>query len=439
MRQAYHFLGIGGIGMSALAHVLHERGDKVSGFDIKGASHLHEIGITLTQTPPEHSTIVYSSAIMRDHPDLIVAKRRHFPLMHRSDLLRVLLRDKLSLLVTGTHGKTSTSALLSWVLKFAGLQPTYAVGGILRNFNKNGGMGMGPYFVAEADESDGSFLNYHGHGAIITNIEKEHLDYWKTEKKLIMGFEHFMTRVKNSDLLFWNGDDPILRRLNFPGISYGKSGALCMQARKQQGVKEVFTATFKGNCYSNIELPLIGEPNVLNALAVFGMALQIGISDKEIRQAFLSYRGVKRRLEKIGEINRIVLYDDYAHHPTEVRVVIAALREVYKKRRLIMLFQPHRYTRIQMLDFSESFDLADLVIITDIYAGGERMIEGVDAASFQKRLRCNNTIYLPRKNLSFFLPKMLVPGDVLVVAGAGDISDLNVKELLNNSAMHHDH
>ena len=427
MKHTYHFLGIGGIGMSALARILHEKGEKVSGFDLKGAPHLNQIGISLTQELPRHSTIVYSSAILSDHPDLISAKQRGFPLMHRSDLLKILMEEKLALLVTGTHGKTSTSALLSWVLQSAGLKPTYAVGGILRNLKKNGGLGPGPYFVAEADESDGSFLNYFGDGAIITNVEKEHLDYWKTEENIIKGFQQFISQVRDTNLLFYCSDDPILKELNPPGISYGKNGALCIKTCRQKGMKVEFTATFKGAIYEQIELPLMGEENALNALAVFGMALQLGVSEKKIRKAFLSYEGVKRRLEKVGEVNRITFYDDYAHHPTEIRVMLSALKKAFKSRRLIVVFQPHRYTRTKALDFSGSFDVADLAIITDIYSGGEKPIKGVNGPSFCKKLKADNTMYLSGDKLLPLLPKMLVPGDVLVTVGAGNISEIGPK------------
>lgn len=420
----YHFLGIGGIGMSALVHILLEKGEKVSGSDLKNTSHLKKLGVQITQKLPPQAKVVYSTAIKSDHPGIISAKKHNLPLIHRSALLKSLLEGKQALLVTGTHGKTSTTALLSWTLHAAGLKPTYAVGGILRNFNKNGGFGLGPYFVAEADESDGSFLNYSGDGAIITNIEKEHLDYWKSEKKILEGFQKFISQIKDLQLLFYCSDDPLLKELQPPGISYGKKGALRLVSYKQEGMKMVFTATFKGVKYEEIELPLLGKENVLNALAVFGMALQLGIPEKKIRKAFSTFKGVKRRLEKVGEVNRITLYDDYAHHPTEIRSILLALRKAYPNRRLMILFQPHRYTRTKTLDFSEAFEAADLAIITDIYSAGEKPILGVNGQSFCKKLKGDNALFLSKDKLLTLLPKMLVPGDVLVTAGAGDITEI---------------
>jgi len=428
IKQRYHFLGIGGIGMSALAHILHEKGEEISGSDPKGAPYLFDKKMVCThKLSRKNTTIVYSSAIVQDHPELVFARERGFFLMHRSDLLRDLLQDKFALLVTGTHGKTTTSALLSWVLQFAGLRPTYAIGGVMRNFNKNGGFGSGPYFVAEADESDGSFLNYFGNGAIITNVEKEHLEYWGTEAKLVEGFTKFVHQVKNSNFLFWCGDDPILERLNPPGISYGRKGAFCMKMWKQEGMKGIFTATFNGKIYKHVELPLIGEENGLNGLAVFGMALQLGIDEQEIRKAFLAYKGVKRRLEKVGELNRIVLYDDYAHHPTEIRSALLALKRAYGDRRLVVVFQPHRYTRIKTLDFSDAFSVADLAIITDIYSAGEKPLKGLNGSAFSKSLKADNTIYLSKANLLSLLPKILISGDVVMTAGAGDIFEVGVQ------------
>jgi len=427
MKKFYHLLGMGGTGMSALAHILHERGEIVSGHDLKETPRLNAVGIRSTSEIPHRSTVVYSSAITNDHPHLVSARQRGLPIMHRADLLKRLMDERHALLVTGTHGKTSTSALLSWVLQSAGLDPTYAIGGIVKNLKKNGGLGAGPYFVAEADESDGSFLNYFGKGAIVTNVERDHLDYWKTEANIIEGFKQFIAQVKEPKFLFYCHDDPILRGMSPPGISYGRSGHLCLKRYEQDGTKMHLALSFRGSTYHRVEISLIGEKNALNALAVFGMALQLGIDEAKIRTAFLSYKGVERRLERIGEVESIIFYDDYAHHPTEVCMTLSALKQSYRGRRLMVVFQPHRYTRIQTLDFSHSFDVADLVIITDVYSGGEVPIKGVDGLSFKKSLQGDNAIYFNRKNLFEIFPKMLIPGDLVVFIGAGDICEIGRK------------
>ncbi len=424
MTNRFHFLGVGGIGMSALAHVLIERGDSVSGSDLKVLPHLSGKGIDVTQSLPKEGTIVYSSAIEQDNLLFIEAKNHGLPVIHRSELIKILLEGKKGLLVAGTHGKTSTSALLAWTLISAGRQLTYAVGGILQNLQKNGGYGDGEYFALEADESDGSFLNYEGEGAIITNIEKEHLEYWKTEKKLLEGFQTFISKVKNPKLLFWCSDDPLITQLSPPGISYGKSGNLKLIACRQSRGFTFFSAEFEGKTYSDMEFPIMGEILALNALAVFGMALKLGLTEKEIRNAFKTFKGVKRRQEKIGEVGRIAIYDDYAHHPTEIQVLLASMKKGMGKRRLIALFQPHRYTRTRDLfaEFTRAFTKADLTIITNLYPAGEKRIPGISGKNLARKVKGDHTLFLDKDKLLTYLPKLLIPGDVLITIGAGDIT-----------------
>ncbi len=426
MTKSFHFLGVGGIGMSALAHILLEKGIPISGFDINDTSSLEKLGVKRCKALPKEGTIVYSSAIKKEHPTLSLAKKGNLPILHRSELIKVLLEGKKGLLVAGTHGKTSTSALLTWVLYSAGEDPTFAVGGILQNLQKNGGYGTGEYFTLEADESDGSFLHYEGEGAIITNLEKEHLDYWKSEKNLLEGFETFISRVKDKNLLFWCSDDPLLAKLAPHGISYGKKGDLKLLSCHQKGRQTIFSAQFEGKVYSDIHLPLMGEKLALNALAVFGMALKLGIQEREIRKAFLSFQGVKRRQEKIGTVNRITIYDDYAHHPTEIKVLLKSLKKGLGKGRLIALFQPHRFTRTKDLlqDFKGAFEFADLAIITSIYPAGEKPIPGITGKRVLKEIEGNSALFLEKDKLLSYLPKMLLPGDVLITIGAGDITKI---------------
>lgn len=433
MKNPYHFLGVGGIGMSALAHILLEKGEEVSGTDLKDISHLEKLGIKVLDTLPSKGTIIYSSAIKKDHPHFLEAQKKGFLLLHRSDLLGILLEGKKGLLVAGTHGKTTTSSLLSWTLHVAGKYPTFAIGGILKNFQKNGGYGKGEHFVIEADESDGTFLNYSGVGAIVTNIEKEHLDYWKGEDQLIKGFKRMLKKVKNPELLFWCSDDPLLKKLSPQGISYGKTGELKLLSCIQEGKETIFTAAFKGKTYSDIRLSLMGEVLALNALAVFGMALQLGIDEKEVRKAFSTFEGVKRRQEKIGESGRVTIYDDYAHHPTEIRALLKAFRGGMKTGRLIALFQPHRVTRTRDLlaDFKNAFHEADLTIITDIYSAGEKPIRGINGKRLVKEMKGEPALFLEKEKILSYLPKMLIPGDVLILMGAGDITTYGPQLLKN--------
>lgn len=425
----FHFLGVGGIGMSALARILVEQGKSVTGSDSSEIPALEKIGIHKKDHLPPEATVIYSSAIQKDHPLLLQAKKEQKTILHRSELLKLLMEEKRALLVTGTHGKTSTSALLTWVLISAGKDPTFAIGGILQNLQKNGGLGKGDLFVAEADESDGSFLNYPGEGAIITNIEKEHLSFWKTEENLIKGFQKFFKKIKEPSLFFWCGDDPILHKLNPPGISYGKKGELKLLKCIQHHGELSFSASFKGKIYEDVIIPLMGEKLALNALAVFGLCLQLGIKEQEIRKAFLSFKGVKRRQEKIGEVNQILIYDDYAHHPTEIKALLNGLRKKPIKGRLIALFQPHRYTRTQELmeDFGDAFENADLTIITSIYSAGEKPIPGITGKALFKQIKKGDPLFIEENKLMNYLPKMLLPNDLLVTIGAGDITTFGPK------------
>ena len=411
--------------MSALAQILVEKGIPVTGSDLKGSSHLN---IPLQSTMPSEGAVIYSSAIPSTHPDYLLAIKEK-RLLHRSLLLRDLLSEKKGLLVAGTHGKTGTSALLAWTLMVAEQDPTYAVGGILKNTEKNGGYGEGEYFVAEADESDGSFLNFYGEGAIVTNLEKEHLDHWKTESALIQGFRSFMNNIASPNLLFYCSDDPLLNEISPKGISYGHEGDLKMVACEQNGGELQFDAEFEGHCYRKIRLPLFGRKLALNALAVFGMALKLGIPEEKIRSAFCSFKGVKRRQEWIGEKNRINIYDDYAHHPTEIMALIEGFRAVYPKNRLIALFQPHRYSRTQLLfsEFVEALQLADLALLTEIYPAGEEAIPGLSSQELARKLP--NALFIGKQRLLSYLPKLLIPGDLLLTIGAGDITSFGPKIL----------
>lgn len=429
MKQHYHFLGVGGIGMSALARILVDQGQCVTGTDLAEIPTLEKIGVRKLEQLPKQGAVVYSSAIQESHPLLLQAKKEARPLLHRSLLLKELMGTQKALLVTGTHGKTSTSSLLTWVLSHAKKEPSFAVGGILQNLQKNGGWGKGEYFVAEADESDGSFLNYQGEGGIVTNLEKEHLAYWKTEDHLCKGFQTFFKQIKNRELFFWCSDDPLLKSLNPPGISYGKQGELKLLTCQQEGEHLTFSASFKGKTYDAIQLPLMGEKLALNGLAVFGLALQLGVAEKDIRKAFLTFKGVKRRQEKLGQVNGILIYDDYAHHPTEIKALLEGLRKKTPKGRLVALFEPHRFTRTkeQMEQFSDVFQAADLAVITSIYPAGESPIAGVTGKALANKVGREKVLFIEKEKLMDFFPKMLLPGDLFVTMGAGGITTFGPK------------
>lgn len=446
--MTYHFIGMGGIGMSALARILLQRGHKVQGSDIKKSGLLDQlrdegaqiqIGHAQSAIHPGH-TIIYSSDITQDNVELIKAKELNLTILHRSDLLNRLMENQKPILVTGTHGKTTTTALLASTLLEAKLDPSFVIGGILRSLNTNGQAGKGPYFVAEADESDGSFLKTPSFGAIVTNLEKEHLNYWKTPENLKAGFKKFFQQVQNESHLFWCKDDSDLRSLNPAGVSYGFSEdadcRIVAFAQTQQGIR--FDLEIKNRRYCDIELSLYGRHNALNGAAVFGLALSLKINEEAVRRAFKSFAGTFRRLESVGTAQKIDIYDDYGHHPTEIIHTLKALRECIRERRLIVLFQPHRYTRMRDLfdEFLGCFQEADELIMTDIFSAGEAPIEGVTAAVLYTRLReklGTRVRFFPRAHLESGVAPLLRAGDAVLTIGAGDINSVG-KVLLEKVA-----
>jgi UDP-N-acetylmuramate--alanine ligase len=448
INHQYHFIGIGGIGMSALANILLQRGAKVTGSEIAASyvtDQLQNKGAEIfighsPQNINSSAVVVYSSDIKEENPEVKQAQLYGIPFLHRSELLFQLMHGYSPLLVTGTHGKTTTSSLLTHLLVDADLDPTYAVGGIMRNLNSNGGHGNGPYFVAEADESDGSFLNYAPFGAIITNIDNDHLAYWNTLENLVAGFKKFASLVQSPQHLIWCGDDEILRSLKLKGFSYGfeEDNDLQIENFRQVGWKNIFDIFFEGIEYSEIEIPLIGGHNVLNAAAVFGLGIKINIPEDRIRKAFACFKGVNRRAELKGEYQGITVFDDYAHHPTEIFATSRALKQAIGHKRLVIVFQPHRYSRTQdcLHEFGPAFECVDILILTDIHSAREAPIAGVTneilLAKIQEKVF--NARYVPRSQLASFLAHFLQRDDVLVTMGAGDVTKVGpeVLKLLYN-------
>lgn len=450
MKKYYHFIGIGGIGMSALARILLNRGEKVSGSDISLSPlvvKLKEEGAEIfighqPQNIRDPQAVIYSSDINKDNLEWVEAEKKGIPLLHRSELLALLMEGYAPLLVTGTHGKTTTSSLLAHTLFKAGLDPSYAVGGIIRSLGSNGRNGKGVYFAAEADESDGSFLKYPSFGAIITNLDNDHMAYWQTQEALTSAFKQFASQVGSERHLFWCHDDLRLVELGLKGYSYGFSeeADLKIDNFQQIGWKSIFDISFLTKHYSGIEIPLIGAHNVLNAAAVFGMGLKLNLPASAIKNALLSFEGVGRRAEKKGSVHQIDVFDDYAHHPTEIFATLRALKTASGGRKVVVAFQPHRYSRTRdcIEEFPEAFDYADELIITDIYAAREVPLAGITAESLlQKILKARKTSahYVKRSDLTRYLANYLKPGDVLITMGAGDITSVGpevLQELQND-------
>lgn len=444
MERQYHFIGIGGIGMSALAHFLLQKGDQVSGSDVAPSFMLEQLEkkgakIFIGHSPDNiknPTAVIYSTAVAKENPEIVQAELNGVPLLHRSELLHHLMKDYSPLLVTGTHGKTTTSSLLAHLLVDAGLEPAYAVGGLINSLGSHGGHGKGSWFVAEADESDGSFLKYSPFGAIITNIDNDHLDYWKILDKMIEGFKKFIRLVQSPKHLFYCGDDEILCSLKPKGVSYGfgEENDLYIKNFRQEGWKNIFDLSFEGEEYSEIEVPLIGGHNVLNSAAVFGLGIRMEIPEKKIREAFSNFTGVSRRSEFKGEKRGISVFDDYGHHPTEIFATLRAIKQAIHHRKLVVAFQPHRYsrTRDSLSEFGPAFESADQIILTDIYSAGEATIAGVTNEILLSKIKdCSplDARYIPRDKLSAFLAGHLQPDDVLVTMGAGDITKVGPEVL----------
>ncbi len=430
-----HFIGLGGIGMSGLAKILLERGQAVSGSD-PGAvpEELVRLGARVF---PDHraeniagaTCVVVSTAIRSDNPELIAAKEKGLPILHRSQLLARIVEGVKGLAVTGTHGKTTTSCLLAAVLVEAGWLPTYSIGGVWLQAKTNGAHGGGEYAVFEADESDGSFLQYHPYGAIVTNIDNDHLDHFGCIDVLEEAFERFICNV--SGPLFWCYDDARLRTMNPTGTSYGfMAGADVLGSNwRQEGFRAKVDISAHGNYYHDVPVHLPGKHYALNALAVFGLALELGISEEVIRRAFDRFSGVARRLERKYD-KEVLLLDDYGHHPTEIDVTLRTIREAIGSRRLICLFQPHRFSRTHLCfdAFPEAFRASDVLLITDLYSAGEMPIEGISSqtlAAAIERKHSGTVQFSSKQDLVELVMNLVQPSDVVVTIGAGDITKIS--------------
>ena len=440
MEKHYHLIGIGGIGMSGIAKLLLRSGAKVSGSDLKeskitqglkGLGSEVFIGHNLTNIEGA-SVIIYSSAIREDNPEMIEARRRGVPLLKRAQALAQLMENKTVITITGSHGKTTTASLVSCLLSQAGLLPSVAVGGILRNIDTNSYLGNGDFFVAEADESDGSFLYYRPTYSIITNIDREHLDYYQEFEKELSAFREFLNRTEERGCVFGCADDVNLKKIlsdyknRYILFGLKSSAGVYPKNIKLSGLSSEFDCFYKNKFVGTFHLSLGGEHNISNALSVIALGIELGIDLEFIKETLAQYKGVKRRLE-IKFVNaQYLVMDDYAHHPTEIKATLAAL-ECLKFNRVIAIFQPHRYTRTKLLldEFGRCFNSADYVIITDIYAASEEPIEGITGERVYDKIKeyapDKEAIFLPKVEIIPHILKIIRPHDLIITLGAGDI------------------
>ncbi len=435
-----HLVAIGGIGMSGIAEILVNSGFTVTGSDLSDGpalDRLRSLGITChvghsaEQAAGAH-VVVYSSAIPQDNPELQAAREAGIPVITRGEMLAELMRLKRGIAVTGSHGKTSTSSLLAELLHAGGLDPTAVVGGRLMRFGSNARLGAGPHMVVEADESDGSFLRLAPTWAVLTNIDHEHLDHYGSFDNLRAAFLGFLNRVPFYGASIVCLEDPVVREL-LPEIrgrvvGYGWSEDCALRgeilAQGPGGTRFRWrSARFEGE----LELPVLGRHNVLNALAAIAVGLELDITAEDIGKGLQTFQGVDRRFEIKGEVDGILIMDDYGHHPTEIASTLEAAREHFD-RRLRVVFQPHRYSRTQMLaaEFGPAFDAADELILTELYAAGEAPIEGVDsgliADAVAARGRTPLRRFADREVMSETLLADAAPGDLIITMGAGDLN-----------------
>ncbi len=426
--------------MSAIAQLLIRRGFKVSGSDLKenrSIEELKKLGAQIfigqrSQNINGADLIIYSSAIKEDNPELEEALRQSIPVLKRAEALAGLMQDKYVITVTGSHGKTTTTSLISYLLLEAGLSPTMAIGGIFRNIDNNASQGEGDFFVAEADESDGSFLYYQPKYSIITNIDREHLDYYKDFNNLIETFAKFINKTDKNGCVFSCNEDENLRKIlkdykkRFVLFGLEDSADVYPKNIQLKDLNSEFDCFYKKKFLTRFHLALGGMHNISNSLAVVALAVELGIDLEVIKRTFCNYKGAGRRLEIKLRNSDYTVIDDYAHHPTEIKATLAALKNL-KANRLIAIFQPHRFSRTKLLldEFGRSFDLADYIIITDIYPASELPLPGITGMSVYESIKQHTPDkqmdFIPKEKIVEYILKIIKSGDLVVTLGAGDI------------------
>jgi UDP-N-acetylmuramate--alanine ligase len=448
-----HFVGIGGIGMSGIAEVLYNLGYEVTGSDVKESEttlRLRKLGVKVyighrAEHVDDAHVLVISSAVSPENPEVIEARKKSVPVIPRAEMLAELARLKYGVLVAGAHGKTTTTSLIATIFARAGLDPTIVIGGRLKATGANARLGQGAFLVAEADESDGSFLKLSPTIAVVTNVDREHMDFFKTMDALKGAFLSFINKVPFYGTAVVCIENEHLREL-LPSVhrrylTYGLTPEAQLYADNiQRGFLSIrFDAVYKGKNLGTVDLPAPGTHNLLNCLAAIGVAFILKIDVQTIRDAIREFSGIQRRLELKGEAAGVLLFDDYGHHPSEIRATLKALKEGLQIRhqlsesgrrkmgRLIVLFQPHRYTRTKDLidDFSGAFGDADMLVVLDIYPAGEQPIEGVTSAALLEKIRKSgheNALYKnDRDGAIEHIIATAQKEDIVLTLGAGNV------------------
>ena len=461
MKKKYHFIAIGGVGMSGLAKYLLQNGYEVSGSDIydsKYVKSVRDLGAKVyighnEDNLPDDCIVVASTAIREFNPEMQKAKRLGLPIWHRSDLLAEISRSEEYFIgYSGTHGKTTTSGLFSYVLEKAGLKPSYVVGGIIPGINTNANCAHAKYFIAELDESDGTIVKYSPNLVVVNNLEPDHLDFYKNGLESILEtFETFISNMRENGIILANMDNEGVKRLvkyfsvhelahNAKFMTFSIGGNTDYSAKNINYGEDftTFDIYYKDEFQTTLKICLKGVHNVYNSLSVWASLHIAGVDMNLVNKHFETFTGMGRRFQKVGEFNGIAIYDDYAHHPTEIKATLSCSKS-FKDKRIIAVFQPHRYSRLQNLwnEFMEAFDGIDELIVTDVYAASEDEIVGVNSQAFVNEFKEKSDI--PCRHISGSIEEVaqelykdLKPNDIVIGLGAGTITKLG-SELLNLS------
>jgi len=441
-KSCIHFIGIGGSGMSGLASILLDSGYNVSGSDIvtsKITKRLADKGATIFKGHDEGNVegadlVVVSSAIPETNSEINSSKAKKITIIKRAEMLARIMDNKYGIAIAGTHGKSTTASMISLLLEKSGFDPTVVVGGELNNFKNNAKLGKGNYIIVEADESDGSFLELNPHMAIVTNVEDDHLDHYGNMENILKDFRKFINKVPDTGQVILCKDcdnaKGLAKQCGRNHVSYGILNKADLMAKdieldKLNSKSKIY---WQGEKIGELYLKVAGYHNILNSLAAIVVARELGISFKEITKILETFQGVHRRMEVISDLDdKILIIDDYAHHPTEIEVTLSTLKSSWQNRRVIAIFQPHRYSRTKLLaeKFGKVFFDADCVIINDIYSANESPISGISGETIFKEIKKSNhrqIKYLPSKdNILSYLYEIVQPDDIIITMGAGDI------------------
>ncbi len=444
-----HFVGIGGAGMGGIAEVLVNLGYQVQGSDLKPNAvtrRLEGLGAKIAfghsaQNVANADVVVVSTAVSTDNPEVLQAHAQRIPIVKRAEMLGELMRFRYSIAVAGTHGKTTTTSMVSSLLAEGGLDPTFVIGGRLKSAGTNARLGTGKYLVAEADESDASFMHLQAMIAIVTNVDADHLvTHGGDFEKLKQSFVDFLHNLPFYGLAVICGDDvhaaSLLPRINRPIVTYGIESQADVRAVniERHGMQSKFDVLRVGRTPLTVSVNLPGTHNVLNALAAIAVATELEVRDEAIQAALAHFQGIDRRLQQYGDVQtpngRITIVDDYGHHPTEIAATLEAIRQGWAGRRVVLAFEPHRYTRTHDLldDFARVLATVDALIVTEVYAAGEAPIANADGKAICRAVRSHarvEPVFVEKlENLSEALARIVQDGDVVVTMGAGNIGNV---------------